>query len=511
MRAVIRGGAAPPNLPNLLCLLLYALAVGYAALRCQRLSITHDEALTFMAFCSRPWPELFTWDSIGASPNNHFLNTILATASLRAFGVGDVALRLPALLGCLLYCWGTWFALRCLTTGWARVGGAALCVGNAYLLDFFSLSRGYGLGLGCTALGLGLLCRKIGAAPPARLLGLAASGCLAAAVLANLAFANVFLAGALLLAAIEARDCLATSSSGAGAFAHRLARWLGRCCLIVGPAGALLALVYATPVRILQANGQFFFGGERGFFADTLGSLVRAFLYAPQFESMDAALPAALLAGLMLTAGLAAALAGRSLRALAGSPGFGLLLMTCATSASILLQHALFGTLFVIERAAIYFYPLAALTLAGLGGFVIKRAGRRTKAAAGGLLGALAATALAYSLTQVNLTHTRDWRYGACTRAMAERIAADNSSGSSSGKRRALVGTNSLLAPGLVYYIAANNWSWIDWSIHNDAPEAPYSHYLLSQPEIAALAQRRDLALLASCPVSDQRLAAPTP
>lgn len=482
------------SLPGFLGLLLFALVFSYASLRAVRLSITHDEALTFLGYCSRPWTELWSWSVIGASANNHFLNSLLASAAVRVFGVGEWPLRLSALLGCALFGWGAWAAAGQLATGkaraWVQLGGFALCFGNAYLLDFFSLARGYGLGLGCTALGLWPLCRRLREIAPSPRLSLAAACCFAAATLANLSFAYVFCSGALLLTLAELRD--RPSASG-----------LGRAALALGPSAAALAFLYAAPVLLLQSNGQFFFGGERGFFADTLASLARAWLYAPRYESAEftgaAALGAALFFGLIL----AAALSGRSLRALPFHPGLGLSLMTCAAGIGIALQHELLGSRLVLERAAIFFFPLIALSLTGLAGYALERGGRAPRILAGGLLGLFAGASLLYAATQANLTHTRDWRYAACTRELVQGLAAEG--------RPALVGTNSLLAPSLAFYLETQDLRWISWAEVRETPGAAYTHYLLSQPEIELIAQRRPLVPLAACLVSDERLAASAP
>ena len=481
---------------SLLELLLVLAVLGYVTTRAALLSITHDEALTFMAFCTRPFAELLSYQSIGASPNNHLLNTLLAAASINIFGLKEITLRLPALFGAVLYCLGIWGAVRVMCQGWAKPAALSLCLANAYLLDFFSLARGYGLALGFTALGFFFLCRRRATCALAH--SFFAASCLALAALANLAFLNVYLPSLLILAALEIRDlrhCLA-----------RWPRWIWRCLLALGPSAGLLAAVYVVPIQLLNANGQFFFGGTTGFFHDTLASLLRAYLYAPKFETADLTRTACALAALVLVAGLAAAYAARqtrSLSAFASSPGGVFLALAVAAACSIALQHALLGSRLVIERAAIYFYPMAGLAISGLAAFVIEHGARRAKLCAAAFLAVLAAAALAYALSQANLTHTRDWRYGACTRAMALQIAA--------GGKTARVVTNSLYAPGLVFYIAANNWYWMDWRSLDERLSPATTHYLLARAELDALAAQRPLARVAFCPVSDMQLAVPAP
>src|SRR3954451_13903532 len=106
-------------------------------------SLTIDEAFSYNLYFSKPIHEALTF----YDANNHVLYTVLAKIAITVFGNAEWVLRLPSLLGALLYlivvyrlCWwlvpDRWFAF---------LGLALLCL-NPYLLDFQSAARGYGLG-----------------------------------------------------------------------------------------------------------------------------------------------------------------------------------------------------------------------------------------------------------------------------------------------------------------------------------------------------------------------------
>lgn len=129
-----------------LAFLLFVLA------RAIRVPLTYDEAATYLRYIAP-----HTLPEFDAGPlavfnfevaTNHFLSTVLAKLSTLVAGSSEVALRAPALLGYGLYLWFSARILRQLTTGTIAVGGLLLLNVNPYLLDFFALSRGYGLSIG---------------------------------------------------------------------------------------------------------------------------------------------------------------------------------------------------------------------------------------------------------------------------------------------------------------------------------------------------------------------------
>lgn len=114
--------------------------------------ITHDEASTWLNFRHfNMWScatEYYCW----MTANNHWLNTILLQGSANLFGEAPWALRLPNVIAGMLYILGAvLFVQRYISSTTLRVAGFLLLTAHVYLLDFFSLVRGYGL-LSCAVL-----------------------------------------------------------------------------------------------------------------------------------------------------------------------------------------------------------------------------------------------------------------------------------------------------------------------------------------------------------------------
>lgn len=129
----------------MLGLLLFAYSVVRSSLVC----LTVDEAFTFIAYVKRGmfFPEEYT----SLTANFHMLNTWLMIVSMKLFGSAEWAIRLPNVLAHALYLFFTArFALKN-SSGWTAAGIFILLNVHPYLLDFFSVARGYGLSLGLLA------------------------------------------------------------------------------------------------------------------------------------------------------------------------------------------------------------------------------------------------------------------------------------------------------------------------------------------------------------------------
>lgn len=127
---------------NLLALLLSELVI----FRAVSLPITHDEASTWLNY-----RHLNVWSCMSnpacwGTANNHWLNTLLLQCSAGFFGDVPWALRLPNVLAGISYmvC-AILLSSRYIRQPLLQCVGFALLCGHVYLLDFFSLARGYGM------------------------------------------------------------------------------------------------------------------------------------------------------------------------------------------------------------------------------------------------------------------------------------------------------------------------------------------------------------------------------
>ncbi|HEX5041531.1 MAG TPA: hypothetical protein VFV75_01430 [Candidatus Polarisedimenticolaceae bacterium] len=367
--------------------LLSALLLAYTTYRAAVLSLTYDEGWT-LAGIGQSVGQLLTWH--GNDVNTHPLNSILMKVARRLLGASPFVYRLPNVAAHAVYLAASLALARRARSVAAMLAGFALLNLNPFLLDFFSLARGYGLALACTL--AGLVCLSLALERPGWRWETAACACLAAATVANLAFLHGLagVAFACLLLALEQR---------------RLSSVLGPAAVTLG----LLACVF-PPMRRLQQAGQFYFGGFDSFWGDTVGSLTQTLLYRDGRSLLSGAL--ALLVGVAVAALAVAALRSRR------KPALIFLLVLCLPALTTTLLHEVAGSRFLLERTALLFVPLFAVAVQE----GASAAGPRTRAV---LLG-VALLLLVNTARAANVRYTLSWRYDADVKRVVQLLEREH-------------------------------------------------------------------------------------
>ncbi|MBP6574888.1 MAG: hypothetical protein KA230_10585 [Flavobacteriales bacterium] len=121
---------------------LALVAFCYVLARAVLVPFVHDEAATVSMYVQfgefLPWRS--HWDA-----GNHFLNTALGIVGYKLFGLEQLAIRAANVLAFVLYAWMVWRLggyVRDRLVCWCMWLALLLC---PFLLEFFSLFRGYGL------------------------------------------------------------------------------------------------------------------------------------------------------------------------------------------------------------------------------------------------------------------------------------------------------------------------------------------------------------------------------
>lgn len=112
------------------------------------LSFTHDESASYLILQHHSIWQIFTDESAWQSANNHILNSALYKLSTGIFGHSDFAMRLPNVLAF----WGTLIVAlliikKKLISPISKIVLFAILFLNPFVLDFYSLCRGYGLSM----------------------------------------------------------------------------------------------------------------------------------------------------------------------------------------------------------------------------------------------------------------------------------------------------------------------------------------------------------------------------
>lgn len=447
------------------CGLLLAV-MGLNVYRAATQSITIDEALTWDWYVRDSWHHLFT----SYDANHHVLHSILCKLSVACFGVKEWALRLPSLAGGLLYLIAALrLARRIGGTGPAMLLGFAALALNPYVLDFLSIARGYGLGLGlllAAADELVLALEEPDAPRHLRNAGIA-FGLAATANLTMLIPACAFGAGYL----------LAGGWRGGFSWSLRLA----------APVAMILALLYAGPLH--YAAGEHFYVGS-GKLADSITGLILESFYRPRWSGtigdamIDILRDWILPTMIVLIAGYAIWSLGRRNAAPVLFAG-GLLGSLVAIEAA----HRIVGMPYPFGRTGLYLIPLFTLALLAAG-----RWG----------LGPLILMAAVY-LFEIPTGDYSEWEYLSGTKTLVRTLGVRHAA---TPERTIRLGGSWQAAPGVNFYRAKRNWVWLAPMERTD-PQPGCDFYLLIA-EDAAVLERLHLRVIEKDARSGMVLAVPS-
>lgn len=430
----------------------------YALIRAFTLSITHDEAITAIYHAVLPYLDIIKFT--GPIPsNNHLLNTILVKFFVSIFGLTEFVVRIPALVGCTLYLIGSYKLLKLFFKKYFLVVGVVLLSLNPFLIDFFSLSRGYSLALGFLMIGLFYFlkwAKNIESENQFKNITLIFVF-LGLSVLSNISFLNVYLAISLLFILLELKNIIVKKNQlCCQVFKEKFNNFLP---IIIS--SIFLFIVLAGPVIKMKGMNEFYFGGKSGFWTDTVKSLISATLYDVSFSNfIGPIISAFVIIFILLFIGYIIYKLYKKNFSGGDYYLFLIFLILLLTTLSIILQNIIFGTLFVVERAAIYFIPLFLLFILFLWRNILKEGYKFLKIASNIIFYFFIIFLLFHYVNSINLSHSYIWRYDSATKNVMQniyRLSANNGFKNIQLK----IGANWLLEPSINFYITRYDMYWL--------------------------------------------------
>lgn len=467
---------------NLLLPVLALLLLAYTTFRAHFVSLTHDECgsfdiwTNFDIFSCRTNPECWT------TANLHWLYVLLMKMTVGLIGGSELAIRLPALMGHVVY---LLFSIKLvkwvgghLPTPHTSIPpyliplfGFVLLNVNPYLLDFHSLARGYGLAMGMMMMSLYYLARWVERGSLGPLLG--TLGGAALAVLSNFTLLVYF---ACLLAVIVGG--VAWSFLKKHENRVQRAKWAG-----LGSAAyvSLLVWLLANPISILRERGEFEWGRET--FYETYKSVVHCSLYGGHyFVDKDVRVFGGLFL-LLLLATTVAALVGFFKRPNSVSARFFLAAWALPALATVaaLAQHWILGTKFQAERTAIMFIPLCALAVFLFFENWLAQKGSRWAMV---LMVAIGVFIVQHFGKVAQVQFTSDWGYDAETRSMLAYLNEKIPSGT-----QVKLGVNWLYHPATTYYQRRMGYQFTEPPIYSKELflDGRYDYYYVQPDDVPRL------------------------
>jgi uncharacterized membrane protein len=331
------------------------LLIMYSFIRAGKLSFTYDEATTFLLIYSKNFNYLF------CSANNHLLNSLFVWILSRYFGNSEFILRFPNILAHLIFLFYAFKLCQLIEFKGLRLFIFILLNINPFLLDYFSLSRGYGLSVACLSASLYFLVKDLNFSEVNGTDRDRFSSILwgALAVLANLSTLHYY------LALVTAFVCLDFMKGRMKPFSKWLMHNLKSIivCLVVGA-------VLVHFIRLMIEMRQLYFGGTNGFWEDSVNSLLYSCFYYKSYSVLVCRIIKGFIACVFVSGGLF----GLYEWTIQKNPTRLSLLFIILAFAVIspILQFWLFKTRLPIERTALFYFPLFIFLLAFLLDEIVK-------------------------------------------------------------------------------------------------------------------------------------------
>jgi hypothetical protein len=417
--------------------------------------------------------------------NNHILNSVMMKYSEALFGASEFTLRLPNLLAFLIYLSYCFRSLNIYCKNLVLPFFLVLIM-NPYLLDFFSLARGYGLSIAFMCMSLFHLWRFLSTNAPGQLIWFNAAAL--PAVLSNLTLLNYYVAA---LITINIISWIQNKDAGQRTNFFQLNR-INFLFLI------LFVVFLYEPVRRLAKKNMLDFGGKNGFVSDTITTVINDLAY-------EQALPEALLIALkiMVTSLLLIIfvitilkLGKKDLPFFKKYPHLvSVNLITLIIAVSCTIQHYLLGNDFYINRFALFLYPLLAFNVLF---FLFYLYNEKTKFYIGGISLVLSSALVFNCIPKLNLSYSRDWRYDADSKLVMQFLEQEHEKNKD---KKIPLGISWLFEPATNFYRYIWNMDYV-YPTNRSGPSGNYEYYYYIEWE-SDPAELRNKKVLFRTPVSN--------
>jgi hypothetical protein len=425
--------------------------------------------------------DIVSYKNTNGIPNNHIFNTLMMKYSAALLGVSAFSLRIPVLIAHGIFLWCTAkIALR-IPSPIASFSLFCLINLNPYLLDFFSLARGYGYSL--TFLSLSVLSflkwnqsTESKSYMPAMLYA-------SLALLSNFTLLHYFFA---LCAAI----LLVYLKSGDAFHWKKFIRFSVKGISVV----LLTAIILYEPFRCIIKWKQTF-GGQNGFWQDTVGGLIWESFHEASynFEVFPWALRIfqVLMLGMAFYVGI---LIVRK-RFSAFEDEAVLLFMLCFLAAlSSEMQHLLLGTEFLIARTGLFLLPLFFMAFI----YVVEDS-PIPKKLKHSFVTLIAMLIVGHSVAHLQLSHVPEWKYDSATYQVLETIKQETTT-----ENPVRLGINWIFEPGINFHLKASHNTTI-LPVTRAGIAGEYDFYYVQSSDTLALSERGK-HILKSFPIAETYL-----
>jgi hypothetical protein len=445
---------------NASIVVISALLLLYTGYRAATLSFTIDESISFNVFVPLRFMEIISYKI--ASTNHHMLNTLAMKVMSVLFGSSEFSLRFPSLACHLFYIIFTYKFVKRNVSPHLLLAGFLLLNLNPYLLDFFSLARGYAMAITFTVISLYFLFEYVGNQKEKYF-----TFSLGFAMLAILSNFSLLIYYVSLILVVN----LYWISLG-NAF-HFKEIFRKNFSVIIS--SLLLILILFEPIRKLIKYKEFYDGGLNGFWSDTVNSLVSATLYEKPYQGtvFIYLMYFVGLISILLLLSLIYKLLHLKLKALAEKSVIAILILFVPCMVTII-QHYILNSNYLINRMALFFIPIFFINIF----FFADQYADKTKFK-------LISSIPIYSITVIVLLHTVNslngtnalyWKFDADTKKMLSDLDSEVKRDTLS---KVKLGVMTLYEPAINFYRITRNYDWLEKVTQDGYREGKYNYYYL--------------------------------
>lgn len=460
--SIFPGAAAPGDLSNtrdgsrlLIAGIALALLVCTIVRACI-IALTPDEGQSYFEFVKAGtwWPSAY----IGSSANNHLLNSWMIRGSTALFGSALWALRLPNLLAHVVFLFYTAKLSLRLGQRYTAVFLFILFNAHPYLLDFFSLARGYGLSMAGLAAALyyahAYICNNGGI----RTLGFALLALLASTY-ASLILVNVFIGFCIVLPVFGWINYRSQRK-----FLWHLAPFL---C-----AGLLTMPLLPHMLHLREAKA--LYHGSDSLWEGTVKSLCERLLYDAPYAGANHFCTLKPLIKVMIAVSLLSPLLLLRSRdkKLFASFAFFLLLVFGLVLVSLYAQHVVLNVLYPWNRTGLFLFVLfVALFLTALATIRLPQIVLRI------VLGLLALPVALHCIASTNGYYVQEWKSSGQTELVLQRLIKNHAL--QKEQRNVFMVADGLAGLTMRYMARLKELSWLTCSERWDTLPFPKADYYL--------------------------------
>ncbi len=395
-------------LPKLLLLLSALALLTYTILRAHYICMTHDESGSYRIWLNFDIFSCFVDPGCWRTANLHFLFVLLMKGTVGLFGDSELAIRLPSIIGHLVYLYFSWRLVKMWSSSsWLVLCGFIILNANPFLLEFFSLARGYGLAMTCMMASIFYVSDFIKNKNNGAAWGMFVWAFLA--VFSNYTMLNYYACMIAVVALVFIFLYLKKIETN-------LLAWKKLLFAGVVVSGFMGVILY-MPITTLSKVGEFEYGAVS--FWDTISSNIKRSMYGVKyFNEFNVEIFAAVLILLLTIGGVA------SIRWFFKEPhnksaqfSVAAFLLPFLTGLASIVQHYLLDVNYLVGRTALIFLPLVAITVFMTFVQCVKFGKKRWLKFLPFLI---AGFVVVHAIRSFQFTHSSEWWYDSHTKAVLE-------------------------------------------------------------------------------------------